>query len=77
MGVKKSDQIKTGIARLDLTCAFGPESSDKLITKAGLLTYSTFCGLPVPHQDSGIGSKRLFTELTASGNVLEFHRVPF
>lgn len=36
-----------------ITCAFIPESSDKYyLTKAGLLTYFTFCGLPV--FDSGV-----------------------
>jgi hypothetical protein len=48
------------------------------LTKAGLLTYSIFSRPSHPCEGSGKQvAKDYFAELTASGNVLEFHRVPF
>jgi hypothetical protein len=40
------------------TCAFIPESSDKLLAKAGLLTYFYFYGLPAG-KCSGCGTKSI------------------
>jgi hypothetical protein len=58
----KQIQRNAEISRLYLTCAFGPESSDKYalpanadntFTKAGLLTYSTFSRPSHPCEGSG------------------------
>ena len=54
---------------------FYPESNDKLVTKAGLLTYFTFVAFPFLQQWQRI--QKLLLKLTASGNVRDLHPVPF
>jgi len=46
---KMSEKSKRWLLKPEpaVTCAFVPESSDKMFAKAGLLTYFFFCGLPV------------------------------
>lgn len=78
--VRKLQIIQRWLLTLpDFTCAFIPESSvNNKIPKAGLLTRFTFSRPSHPYKDSGVGcAKKLYLKLTASGNVQDFHLIPF
>jgi len=65
--------------KFSFTCSFSRKQWLKIFAKAGLLTCSTFWGLPISiNRNSGNRSfKKLFLELTATGIVPDFHRIPF
>lgn len=54
-----------------------PKAAINNLTKAGLLTRFTFCGLPVPNEQWLEVTKGCVMKLTASGNVRDSHPVPF
>jgi len=78
--VRKLQIIQQWLLTLpDFTCAFIPESSvNNKIPKAGLLTRFAFCGLPILIRTVALAvQKSCILKLTASGNVQDFHLIPF
>jgi len=73
---KGNDSRKRKRTMLFLTCAFIPESSEVIVTKAGLLTRFVFWAFP-SHRNSGVEKQKIFLKLTASGNVQDLHLIPF